>query len=74
MDEMIYCIVKDSKELCFFLGELEGKYSKHLSVIEDSFGSVRIVRSTEIERMHAEEAEAIDPVMYRILNEEYLDD
>ena len=64
-----YCIIKESKEIARFIGNLNGDYSFDLGVIEDCFGYIKIIRLTDIEPISAEEAKDFDPAMYNLLRE-----
>lgn len=68
-DDGQFCIIKESKELVRFIGNLNGDYHCELGVIEDCFGYIKIVRLTDVEMISPEEAEDFDRLAYRMLKE-----
>lgn len=69
-----YCVLRDAQELVRFIGNLNGDYSCNLGVIEDSFGSIRIVRLSDIRFISVEEAIEFDQATYEILSDYGMDE
>lgn len=63
------CIIKESKELVRFVGNLNGEYHYDLGVIEDSFGCFSVRRLSDLEAVDEEYARETDPIMLDILND-----
>ena len=62
-----YCVIKESRELVRFIGNLNGDYTCELGIIEDAYDSIRVVRLNDIEPINREEAIEFNPVAYAIL-------
>ena len=67
-DGQLY-MVKESKELVRFVGNLNGSYHYDLGVIEDSFGVFSIRKISDLETVDDAVARENDPIMYDILKE-----
>lgn len=63
------CVIKESKELVRFVGNLNGSYHYDLGVIEDSFGIFSIRKISDLETVDDAVARENDPIMYDILKE-----
>jgi hypothetical protein len=68
------CMIKESQELCRFIGNMNGDYSCSLGVIEDCFGYIKIVKMSDIQAVTDTYAKDVDPIMYSILMEGENDD
>ena len=64
------CMVKESKELVRFIGNMNGDYHCELGVIEDCFGYIKIMKLSDLQTVSDEEAKDMDPIMYDILKGE----
>ena len=69
MNDGQLCIVKESKELVRFIGNMNGDYHCELGVIEDCFGYIKIMKLSDLQTVSDEEARDLDPIMYGILME-----
>ena len=63
------CVIKESKELVRFVGNLNGIYHYDLGVIEDSFGIFSIRKISDLETVDDAVARENDPIMYDILKD-----
>ena len=70
MNDGQLCIVKESKELVRFIGNMNGDYHCELGVIEDCFGYIKIMKLSDLQTVSDEEAKDLDPIMYDILKGE----
>ena len=61
------CIIKESQELCIFIGNMNGDYHYDLVVVEDCFGYIKIMKRDDVEPISDEVAKETDPIMYGIL-------
>lgn len=70
MNDGQLCMVKESKELVRFIGNMNGDYHCELGVIEDCFGYIKIMKLSDLQTVSDEEAKDMDPIMYDILKGE----
>jgi hypothetical protein len=70
MNDGQLCMIKESKELVRFIGNMNGDYHCELGVIEDCFGYIKIMKLSDLQTVSDEEAKDLDPIMYDILKGE----